>query len=167
MKLSRIDLIGLNADERQETQGLLACDFTGQAPVCDGRRGDDVQRSIGSCATDLAGCGSDLKGLKMCTSLIKGLREAAKGEACTLQLTGVCNQDWATTVYVQIPEHDPADGCFACRACRDVIAGVRYNRLHKYERDRYIRKAQTKTLTRLFAKGHLELRGFASTAEGA
>jgi len=60
----------------------------------------------------------------------KKLRASAKGQGCTMQIEGVCNNDTRTTVLAHLPVwgHQgtgtkPPDicGAFMCSACHDVV----------------------------------------------
>lgn len=63
------------------------------------------------------------------------ITESARGEACTLNLPGICNWDWETTVWAHSNWLDGgkakgkkltrADhiGCYACYACHMVLDG--------------------------------------------
>ena len=57
------------------------------------------------------------------------IREAARGQHCTVRLPGVCNADPATVVLAHPPvsngglalKGSDIDGAFACSDCHDVI----------------------------------------------
>ena len=63
----------------------------------------------------------------------QAIRDAARGQECTVRLPGVCNFDPETTVLAHIPAQagisgvgiKPVDlsGAFMCSACHDVIDG--------------------------------------------
>ena len=61
----------------------------------------------------------------------KKLRDSAKGQACTLQIPGICNHNNETTVLAHVSCGDkgmatkPSDlsACFACSCCHDAIDG--------------------------------------------
>jgi hypothetical protein len=74
----------------------------------------------------------------------QAIRDSAKGEECTVRITGVCNSDAATTVWSHYPLNDGGKGmgtksldlvgCYCCSACHDVAdrrvkppAGVTYD----------------------------------------
>lgn len=61
------------------------------------------------------------------------IRNAARGQPCTLQIDGICNSDPATSVWAHWPGHDGGRGmgiksldlagAVACSACHDVLDG--------------------------------------------
>lgn len=59
------------------------------------------------------------------------IRRSAKGEECTLRLTGICNHNPETTVLAHVPCGHRGMGikgpdtvaCYACSSCHDVIDG--------------------------------------------
>ncbi|WP_018865110.1 nuclease domain-containing protein [Thioalkalivibrio sp. ARh3] len=59
------------------------------------------------------------------------IREAARGQTCTLRLPGVCSGDPGTTVLAHPPicnggmalKGADIDGSFACANCHDVVDG--------------------------------------------
>lgn len=91
----------------------------------------------------------------------KKIRDSAEGEACTLNIVGVCNYDTTTTVLAHFPDeshgmakksNDLSSG-YACSACHDVIdRRARYG-FEPGEREWYMRRAQTRTWTRLVERG--------------
>lgn len=98
------------------------------------------------------------------------LRKSAKGEACTLNVAGVCNYDTATTVLCHLPiigEHGgamkTADYCaaYGCNACHDWIdnrVGV-----HPYEeRLFYAARGMVRTQRRMVEKGLIVVKGIAA-----
>lgn len=100
----------------------------------------------------------------------KKVRDAARGQPCTLQIVGVCSGDWSTTVLAHLPDEshgiarksDDISGCFACDACHSVIDGrANWPEREKEYRDWYLRRAQTRTLRGLFALGILVIKGAA------
>ncbi|WP_163557553.1 nuclease domain-containing protein [Halomonas sp. NO4] len=100
----------------------------------------------------------------------KQVRDAARGERCTLQILGVCNHDDSTTVLSHLPDEshgmarkgDDISACFACHACHDVIDGRRdWPEGEAEHREWYMRRAQTRTLRRLIERGIANVKGVA------
>lgn len=93
------------------------------------------------------------------------IRKSARGEACTLQIYGVCNFDPATTVLCH--SNRLADGkgmglkapdteaCYGCSACHDVLDGrrPRPDWLTKDMLDELFDRARKKTQAILRLKG--------------
>jgi len=84
----------------------------------------------------------------------KRIRDAARGQACTLQIVGVCNGDWSTTVLAHLPDEshgiarksDDLSSCFACDACHSVIDGrAKWPAMEREYADWYLRRAQMRT----------------------
>ncbi|QRN32627.1 nuclease domain-containing protein [Pectobacterium brasiliense] len=66
----------------------------------------------------------------------KVLRESARGQACTLQISGICNANPETTVLCHLPSPTHGMGykgddfwaVYGCSSCHDVIDGrVQYD----------------------------------------
>ncbi|MBW5896060.1 DUF1364 domain-containing protein [Pectobacterium brasiliense] len=61
----------------------------------------------------------------------KALRESARGQACTLQISGICNGNPETTVLCHLPSPTHGMGykgddfwaVYGCSSCHDVIDG--------------------------------------------
>ncbi len=99
----------------------------------------------------------------------KKIRDAARDEICTMQIVGVCNHNPETTVFAHLPDRDShgmakkADdwsGCFSCSSCHDVIDyrnKKAREELQPGELEWYMRRAQTRTMRRLFQKGVIRL----------
>ena len=84
----------------------------------------------------------------------KKIRDAARGQVCTLQIVGVCNGDWSTTVLAHLPDEshgmarksDDLSACFACDACHSVIDGrAKWPVMERDYADWYLRRAQMRT----------------------
>ena len=84
----------------------------------------------------------------------KKIREAARGQACTLQIVGACSGDWSTTVLAHLPDEshgiarksDDLSACFACDACHAVIDGrAKWPAMEAEHKDWYLRRAQMRT----------------------
>lgn len=98
----------------------------------------------------------------------RAMRNAARGEHCTLEIVGACWGGTDTTVLAHLPDEshgisrkpDDLSACFACVTCHDVIDGRRpWPSGEKGSRDGYMRRAQTRTWRRLFEKGVLNIKG--------
>jgi hypothetical protein len=95
----------------------------------------------------------------------KKITNAARGQPCTLQIVGVCNGDWSTTVACHVPDESHGMGVkaddictvFACAGCHDALD----RRIRCYEiddhRDWYIRRALVRTWRKLFELGVLKI----------
>ena len=95
----------------------------------------------------------------------KKIRDAARGETCTLQIPGVCNGNTETTVLAHLPDEshgmgrksDDISAAFACSACHDVIDGRVKWELRPVDGGQwYMRRAMTRTLRRLIERGILK-----------
>ncbi len=100
----------------------------------------------------------------------KKIQEAARGQQCTLQIVGVCNGDWSTTVLAHLPDEshgiarksDDLSACFACDACHSVIDGrVKWPVMEREHKDWYFRRAQVRTWRALFQEEVFFIRGVA------
>ena len=89
------------------------------------------------------------------------IRKAAKGEACTLNIAGVCNYNPDTVVLCHFPSeghgmglksHDLSAG-FGCSSCHDAIDGRVDVGLLPEDKEYYMRRSQFRTLLRLIDKG--------------
>lgn len=95
------------------------------------------------------------------------MRDAAKGEACTLAIPGICNGDPETTVLAHLPDEShgmslksvDVSSCFGCHACHDAIDDRMQPVLTNEEREWYMRRAQTRTWKRLVALGVVLIKG--------
>jgi len=90
----------------------------------------------------------------------KKIREAARGQECTLHIVGVCNYDPSTTVLAHLPDEtkgmakkaDDISACFACSACHDAIDGRVKSEIDEYK-DFYYRRAMVRTWRKLIEMG--------------
>lgn len=82
------------------------------------------------------------------------LRKAAEGQACTLNIAGVCNYRPDTSVLCHLPDEthgmsqksDDLSSAIGCSSCHDVIDGrVKYD-WQPGEKEFYMRRAQVRTL---------------------
>jgi hypothetical protein len=89
------------------------------------------------------------------------LRQSARGEACTLQILGVCNHNPETTVLAHLPSEqhgmalkaDDTCSCFACSACHDCIDRRRIVPEFEERRHWYLLRAIQRTTARWFERG--------------
>lgn len=100
----------------------------------------------------------------------KKLRDSSRGRPCTLQIAGVCNGDWETTVPCHLPDEshgmakksDDISMCDGCSACHAVIDGrVPWPESESEHKDFYLRRAQTRTLRRWIEEGLIMVKGAA------
>lgn len=100
----------------------------------------------------------------------KKLRDSARGQPCTLQIAGVCNGDWSTTVLAHLPDEshgmakksDDVSSCYACDACHSVLDGrAKWPASELEHKDWYLRRAQTRTLRAMFHDGLISIKGAA------
>ncbi len=92
------------------------------------------------------------------------IRNAAKGEECTLNIVGVCNYDPSTVVLCHLPDEshgmakksDDISACFGCSDCHDAIDG-RIKGIHPDDKEFYFRRAQTRTWRRLIELGVIKI----------
>jgi len=99
----------------------------------------------------------------------QAMRRAAAGEACTVEILGVCNRDPATTVLAHLPDEshgmgrksDDLSAAFCCGVCHDVLDGrVPWpDRFEESYREWYQRRAMVRTLRRLVELGVISIRG--------
>lgn len=97
----------------------------------------------------------------------KAVMEAARDEACTVNIAGVCNHNPQTTVAAHLPDGSggssrlagPLSIAFACSDCHDVIDGRRMVQMDPGDRAFYLRRAQNRTLNRLIDKGVVKVKG--------
>lgn len=90
------------------------------------------------------------------------IRQAARGEQCTVQIVGTCRRDPETVVFAHLPDvsHGMAlkasDHCgvFCCASCHDMIDGrTKPSDEFKTHKDWYLRMAYQRTMARLFEVG--------------
>ncbi|RQH70005.1 hypothetical protein IPC102_09545 [Pseudomonas aeruginosa] len=99
------------------------------------------------------------------------VRDAARGEECTLNIAGVCNYRVDTTVFCHFPDEsngwgaksDDLSGGFGCSACHDVI-DRRNNKVQLTAEDRefYMRRSMVRTWRRLLQKKVFTIKGVAA-----
>lgn len=89
---------------------------------------------------------------------MSAIRNAAKGEQCTLNIAGVCNYNPETVVFCHFPSEthgmglksDDLSGGFGCSSCHDVIDGRSHIRLSREDKEFYMRRSQFRTMRRLW-----------------
>ncbi len=100
----------------------------------------------------------------------KKIRDAARNQPCTLQIVGVCNGDWSTTVLAHLPDEshgiarksDDLSACFACDSCHSVIDGrMKWPPMELEHKDWYFRRAQIRTWRVLFQEDVFSIKGAA------
>lgn len=97
----------------------------------------------------------------------KALTEAARGQECTLQISGVCCFNPETVVFAHFPsathgmayKSDDFWGADACMNCHDVMDGrVSYD-FEPGEREEYMLRAVHATLARRVRAGLIKIKG--------
>jgi len=96
------------------------------------------------------------------------IRASAREEPCTLQIVGVCNHNWQTTVLAHLPDEsngmgtkpDDISACYACSSCHDAIdRRTLAPAMTELDREFYMRRAMVRTWRRLVEKGIIQLKG--------
>lgn len=94
------------------------------------------------------------------------IREAAKGEKCTLNIAGVCNYDPETVVFCHFPDYDThgvsmkscdLSGGFGCSACHDAIDRRVRDPEFVQHAEFYLRRSQLRTMRRLVDLGVVQI----------
>lgn len=96
----------------------------------------------------------------------KKIRESARGETCTLRISGVCNHNPETVVFCHINDGskgmgrkpDDLSGVYACSSCHDMIDGRRPMEIDWHELPKILFRGLIETQRRLHAKGILILK---------
>lgn len=99
----------------------------------------------------------------------KQVRDSARGEACTVQIAGVCNYDDTTTVLAHLPDEsngigkkpDDISACYACSACHDALDRRQVSSELESDREWYQRRGMVRTWRRLVEKGVVTIKGVA------
>lgn len=97
----------------------------------------------------------------------KKIRDAARGEQCTLRIPGVCCHDNDTTVLAHPPvanggmgaKGSDVDGAFACHQCHDVLDGRTTNTVPLSEVYECFIRGSAETRAILIEKGLLNVTG--------
>ena len=96
----------------------------------------------------------------------KKIRNAARDEACTVNIVGVCSYDPTTTVLAHLPDEskglgikaDDISSCFSCAACHDCLDGRRpWPESEEPYRDWSSRRAMVRTWRRLVELGVIKI----------
>lgn len=99
----------------------------------------------------------------------KKITDSARGEDCTLRISGVCNFDNTTTVFAHMNgggmgyKHHDIHGCYACSKCHEWIDGGWANSMvpviQNTKRDAlfYQYEAMIETQNKLLEKGLIKL----------
>ncbi len=93
----------------------------------------------------------------------KKITDSSRDKECTLNISGVCNYDSETTVFAHLPSEKGGKGfkssdlccCDACSSCHDCLDGRRFDGEFETHKEFYMRRAQLRTLERLFDEGIL------------
>ena len=93
------------------------------------------------------------------------ITNAAKGEDCLINIAWVCNKSPDTTVFCHFPSEDHGisrkssdiSGGFGCSACHDAVDGRHRGSDYDDNKDFYLRRAQTRSIHRLFELGVIKL----------
>lgn len=97
----------------------------------------------------------------------KKIMNAAKGEACTLQIAGVPNHDPETTVACHLPDGSggsnrltgPLHIAIACDTCHSIIDGRIPWDMSREDREFYMRRGMNRTINRLIDMGLVKVEG--------
>lgn len=95
----------------------------------------------------------------------KSVMDSARGEQCTLNISGVCSYDPDTVVYCHFSDHSggsnrltgPLHGGYGCSDCHDHIDGRTNADWH--DNDFYMRRSMNRTINRLIEKGLVQVKG--------
>ena len=91
----------------------------------------------------------------------KKIRDAAKGEDCTLNIPGACNHNPETSVLCHFTLHNGGSARLngelsagiGCSGCHDAIDGRRAYQWEPGDKEFYMRRSQVRTLDRWVDKG--------------
>ena len=89
------------------------------------------------------------------------IKDAARGEDCTLQIVNVCNENPYTTVLIHLPfkgsgfgrKETDISSCFSCSDCHDVVDRRVKNTEFELHRHFYLRRAMVRTWAKLIEMG--------------
>jgi len=95
----------------------------------------------------------------------KKITKSSQGAACTLNIAGICNYNPETTVYCHLPDGNGGmgmkstdlSGCDGCSSCHDVLDGRVKSEEFEQNKEFYMRRANVRTLERLFSEGVLKV----------
>jgi hypothetical protein len=93
------------------------------------------------------------------------LRKSAKGQDCTLNVSGVCSYDPETVVLCHLPDgsggmgmkSDDLSSCFGCYDCHQVLDGHVRHDFERGEKEFYMRRAQTRTFRKWLDMGIIKI----------
>jgi len=96
----------------------------------------------------------------------KKIRDAARGEECTVELHPYCCGDPATTVLAHAPSPRKGGsikspdwwGAHACSICHDIVDGRRKTDLSSEEIHRCLMRGVFRTMERLIEEGHIVIK---------
>jgi hypothetical protein len=96
------------------------------------------------------------------------IRKAARGQDCTVNITGVCNYNPETVIFAHYPNESKGMGIkasdicggFSCSNCHDALDGrTKSANLDAYLREFYMRRSMVRTLTALVDMGIITIKG--------
>lgn len=97
----------------------------------------------------------------------KAIRNAAKGQDCTVNIVGVCNHNPETVVFAHYPSEGKGMGIkssdicggFCCDGCHSALDGrTKHANLDYGEREFYMRRSMVRTLEKLVEMGILTVK---------
>lgn len=94
------------------------------------------------------------------------IRNAARGEQCTVNIVGVCSYNPESTVLAHLPDEskgvgkkaDDISSAFACYRCHECIDRREFNQDFEESREWYLRRAMVRTWRRLIEMGVVVIR---------
>jgi hypothetical protein len=104
-------------------------------------------------------------GLKVTAIRSKFLRDAARGQQCTLQIPGVCKGRTDTTILAHLDGEEKGrglkvDDLFGADACFECHAALDGHKLNTSERMFYECRALRRTLKRRVRQGVIKIKGY-------
>jgi hypothetical protein len=96
------------------------------------------------------------------------IRKAAKGQDCTVNISGVCNYSPETVVFAHYPSEGKGTGLkssdvcggFACHYCHMALDGqTKHANLDYGEREYYMRRSMVRTWHKLIDMGIITVNG--------
>ena len=95
----------------------------------------------------------------------KKLRDSARGEQCTVNISGVCCYDESTVILAHLPssiagyKSTDLSSCYACHTCHTAIDQIGSVSEFEESRDWYLRRAMVRTWTRFYDMGLITVKG--------
>lgn len=98
----------------------------------------------------------------------KAIRNAAKGQDCTVNVSGVCNYNPETVILAHYPSESKGMGIkssdlcagFCCSTCHDALDGrTKHANLDYGEREYYMRRSMVRTWHKLIEMGVITIKG--------